>query len=94
MPIGGLAALITLVLATLIYWAYLRGYRIPHLVQDIFESIISLRWLSRIIESIYTITARILNGVSLVLEGEGGVLWAIVLLILLIAYFTQVGIGE
>jgi hypothetical protein len=94
MPLGGLTALITLGLAALIYWAYLRGFRIPYIIENVLGSIFSLRWLSRAIQSIYAITGRILNGVSSVLEGEGGVLWAIVLLILLIAYFSQVGVGE
>jgi hypothetical protein len=92
--IGLLVAMITFILAALIYWAYLRGYRVPHIIENILEPVLSLRWLRRIIQSMYTITGRLLNGINSVLEGEGGVLWAILLLILLIAYFSQVGIGE
>lgn len=91
---GTMVAAVTLGLAALIYWAYLHGYRIPHFFQNVLDPLFSLGWLRRLTGSAYTLVGRIIAGINSVLEGEGGVLWAILILILLVAYLSQVGIAE
>ena len=54
---------------------------------------ISLRWLFRIFLDIYRFTGRLVSIFTLILEGEGGVLWALVLLILLFSLLLQRGLG-
>jgi len=49
------------------------------------NSLLSLDWLYRILEGIYNVASSIVQVLTVTLEGEGGVLWALVLLALLIS---------
>lgn len=53
------------------------------------ESIFRLEWLYRALWSIYTLLGRILQVFSQTLEGEGGILWTALLLLLLIAALAR-----
>jgi hypothetical protein len=55
------------------------------------EPIFRLEWLYQILWSIYTFAGKILQVFSKVLEGEGGILWTILLLLLLISAFASGG---
>ena len=52
------------------------------------EPIFRLEWLYRLIWQIYTFLGFLLHGFSTLLEGEGGILWTIMLLILLVSLLT------
>ena len=56
------------------------------------DVVFSLNWLYKFSRVAFNLVQRILNLVSGVLEGEGGILWAILLLALLISYF-QLGVN-
>ena len=55
------------------------------------EPIFRLEWLYQILWSIYTFAGKILQVFSNILEGEGGILWTILLLLLLISAFAGGG---
>ena len=55
------------------------------------ENIFRLEWLYRIVWSVYNLLGRLLQIFSRTLEGEGGILWTALLLMLLIAAFAGGG---
>lgn len=55
-------------------------------------AVLSLNWLYRLAEWVYAAGQRIIRLATAVLEGDGGVLWAILLLILLISILRQGGV--
>ncbi len=50
-----------------------------------------LDWLYRLVGSVYAAAGRLLDGVTAILEGDGGVLWALLLLSLLISLISLGG---
>lgn len=70
--------------------------RIPHFPRwaiIVFAYIFSLNWLYRLFWSLYRRTGRLLRFLSIVMEGEGGVLWAFLVLVLLILVLAGNGGG-
>lgn len=55
------------------------------------EPLFRLEWLYRVLWSIYDFAGRILQIFSKILEGEGGILWTLLLLLLLISAFAGGG---
>lgn len=86
-------ALASLVIfAALITWAR-RGIQVPSLLVRGFETIFSFNWLYRLLWSGYHLLGRGLNLVSLVFEGEGGFLWTLLLLVLLLSLIAGGNLG-
>jgi hypothetical protein len=48
-------------------------------------------WLLRVFDRFYRLTGNLLRLVTNILEGDGGILWAILLLAVLLAGLTQSG---
>ncbi len=68
--------------------------RIPRFSFQAFNrirNIFSLGWFYLVLAWVFKVTERAVRFTSLVLEGEGGVLWALLLLILLIAFLSGGG---
>lgn len=61
----------------------------PRRVLDAAERFFSLGWLYTFLGGVYNALGRAVGFVTLLLEGEGGVLWALVLVALLISLLTQ-----
>jgi hypothetical protein len=57
------------------------------------QSTFSLEWLYRQLWVAYRYMSRPVGFINLVLEGEGGLLWTMLLLTLLIALLLQTGAG-
>ena len=55
------------------------------------EPIFRLEWIYRIAWQINNLIGKILQGISLILEGNGGILWTILLLVLLVAFLAGGG---
>lgn len=55
------------------------------------EPIFRLEWIYRVFLWFYTLIGKLLGFFSVILEGQGGILWAILLLVLLIAFFSGGG---
>lgn len=66
---------------------FFAGYPLRKVIFQRFEkgvtAFLGLEWLSYIFEKIYAVFGWVVNGVSRILEGDGGVLWALLLLTLL-----------
>ena len=57
------------------------------------EPIFRLEWLYHAGWQVVNFLGRVLKGISSILEGEGGMLWAILLLVLLISFLTGGGVN-
>lgn len=81
----------TFCIALTLIWVYLyrRGFGIPDLIAGIFRRVFSLGWAYRILWGFYQYIRRLVNTLSFVLEGQGGFLWALLLLILILAFLLQ-----
>jgi hypothetical protein len=92
--LGGLAACVLALLLWIPVRRYLRrsaqGW-IPNQTQFVRQlgQLFSLSWLYRLLWSIFRQFSRLLGLVSSILEGEGGLLWAFVLLVLIFAFLRQ-----
>jgi len=77
--------------AARVYWAP----KIPPLPQGMrinLRNVFSLGWFYDLLGWGFRLTGRGISFVTLILEGEGGVLWALLLLTLLIAFLTGRGV--
>ncbi len=88
---GGLAVIL---IAVLIWRVSLSTPRVPYRVLAIWRRIFSLSWLYGLLWSLYRSLGKAIAGVSLILEGEGGFLWALVLLVALASLFAGQGLGR
>lgn len=89
-----LAGVIGVVFAAAFLLARNRGVNIqPGIVSSV-SSFLSLEWIYNIFWWLYRSLSRLFASISSILEGEGGVLWAMLILILLIALVSQLGTGN
>jgi hypothetical protein len=72
---------------------YFRKISLPARVLGRLDKFFSLQWFYPMLERLYQGLGWITQEISMVLGGEGGVLWALVLLVLLISIFAQVAAG-
>jgi hypothetical protein len=70
-----------------------RGVKPPERVGAIFDQVFSLRWFYDFFEWAYNAVGQALTFITALLEGEGGVLWAFLLVALLVSIITQLGSG-
>ncbi len=70
-----------------------RGGRIQPQVVQVIRSGLSLNWFYRILWSLYRSLGHLVAFVSLILEGEGGILWTLLILTLLFSLLAQSGLG-
>jgi hypothetical protein len=68
-----------------------RGLRAPALIRDFFRNVLSFGWFYTILRWFYRQLGSAINFISTILEGEGGILWALLLVTLLIAFLSQDG---
>jgi len=57
------------------------------------DSVFSFRWVYTVIGWIFAAVGRLVAGATFLLEGEGGVLWALVFLAVLVSVLSQVAAG-
>ncbi|MFQ5615774.1 MAG: hypothetical protein ACE5GO_04845, partial [Anaerolineales bacterium] len=74
-------------------WA-LRGPRLPPRVTQVFRRGFSLHWLYRLLWRGYRVLGGGVSFLTVLLEGEGGMLWAFLLLSLLLSLIAQAGSGN
>ncbi len=68
---------------------YRRGFRFPARLTQNFQRTLSLRWLYRIAWQLYRFGARSVAFINVILEGEGGLLWTLLLLVILLSVLVQ-----
>jgi hypothetical protein len=73
------------------FWVFLwgKGYGLTGRNVSLLGEVFSLRWLYRLVGRAYDLVGSGVALVTLVLEGEGGILWALLWLILLVALIAQ-----
>lgn len=70
-----------------------RGYQISPRILSVLQNFFSLGWFYRIAGATYLLIRRLLAFISRLLEGQAGILWALLLLILLLSLFVQISMG-
>jgi hypothetical protein len=78
-------------IAGLIAW---RNVKIPGQWVDALSRLFSLKWLIHLGMTIYRSVRRMTSFVSLILEGEGGILWSLLFLVLLLSALLGAGSGR
>ena len=92
-PLGWLVGFIGLILAAGIIFTNSRGIKLPVRITSFLDSVLSFKWMYGFFWWLYRSLGRLFSSISNILEGEGGVLWTILILILLIILVSQVGTG-
>jgi len=85
--------LVIIILAGLILFTGYRGLRLSPRSQDRIRIVFSLGWFYRLVGYIYQLVGRIITVFTFVLEGEGGVLWVLLWLALLLVLISQGNLG-
>jgi hypothetical protein len=67
---------------------------LPVRVRHNLRSALGLQWLYRLLWEVYRTLSRLARFINAVLDGEGGVLWALLLLTLLMAFIMQGRFGR
>ena len=81
--------IIALGFAILFGIAYWRNIQIPEQLFNFLDNIFSLRWIYTILGWGYQGFKQVVAGINILLEGEGGVMWALVFLVMLVSLLTQ-----
>jgi hypothetical protein len=84
-----LPGVIVLGMLLLILFLGSRGVRLPRGFQVLFRRLFSLTWFYNILGWLFRLVERGIAFITTVLEGEGGILWALLLLTLLMAFVSQ-----
>jgi hypothetical protein len=75
-------------------WALKEGLpAVPGPVRTLLEDIFSMRWIYRLLWKSFRTGSEMVNRINRILEGEGGVLWAFVLLAVIISWISQRVLG-
>ncbi len=82
-----------LVLAGAFWLLASREIHLPRLVTDSIRRFFSVAWLDSIIWVIYQTLQRVIDWITQILEGDGGILWAILLLALIFSLLARQGLG-
>jgi hypothetical protein len=85
--------LLSLALLALGIYAWQNTPDLPRPVKDGLKSVFSVQWIYRGVTEIYLGISRFIGFITAVFEGEGGVLWALLLLTLLMALILQGRVG-
>ncbi len=72
---------------------YRRGVRMPVRLTQTIRRTLSLHWLYRFAWQIYHLGARLVAFINLILEGAGGILWTLLLLVILLSLLAQQQLG-
>jgi hypothetical protein len=86
---GALAFAIALVFV----FARNREIALPPRLTSGVRVLLSLEWIYRMFWWLYRSLGRLFSSISSILEGEGGIMWAMLIIILLIAFLSQQGAG-
>jgi hypothetical protein len=85
LPLGGV--LLILIALGIGYW---RQITIPENVFTSLDRVFSLHWVYALVEWLGNLIGKLLSLISILIEGEGGVLWTLVFLLMLVSILSQV----
>lgn len=79
-----------LALSVLAYFLMRRGNRLPPSIEKTISQVFSLAWITAASRWLYRVIRQGIAFVSMILEGEGGILWSFLILALLLSVFFGV----
>jgi hypothetical protein len=89
-----LPGLISLALLALGIFAWQNSPELPVRFRLNLRSVLGLQWLYRFLLEAYRTLSRLARFINAIMDGEGGVLWALLLLTLLMAFIIQGNLGR
>jgi hypothetical protein len=84
---------VLLFLSALFIVAWRRGLHLPARLVATLQNIFSFDWFYRLVWGIYQQLSRVVAFLNLIQEGEGGILWTLLLLALLLSLLIERGLG-
>jgi hypothetical protein len=78
-----------IILAAALLFLHQRGYLHLPTENKLFRGVFSLGWLYRMLWWVYQSTSRLVAYLANLMEGEGGVFWAALIMILLVTVILQ-----
>jgi hypothetical protein len=84
---------VLLFLSSLLIAAWRRGLRLPSSLVTLLQSFFAFDWFYRLVWGIYQQLSRVVAFLNLIQEGEGGILWTLLLLTLLLSLLIERGLG-
>jgi hypothetical protein len=95
-PLASWSGAAAILLASALVWSRSnlaqRGVKIPSELPTAFQTVFSLDWLYRGLWSVFRLAGQAVDFISLVLEGEGGFLWTLLILTLLLSFLLRAGL--
>jgi hypothetical protein len=82
-----------LVLSGLLVVAWRRGLRLPSNLVASLQRFFSFDWFYRLVWGLYQQLSRVVSFLNLIQEGEGGILWTLLFLTLLLSLLIERGLG-
>ncbi len=82
-----------MILAGVFWLLSTRQLRVTRRVVDQARQFFSLDWLYRSIWILYQLLRRLIDWITAILEGDGGILWAMLLLALLLSLLSRQVLG-
>ena len=93
LPVWTLGFLTVTISVLILFFDHRFSQKFPHIQQSVrasrINSILSLEWLYRIFWQIYRFMVRLISMLSSILEGDGGILWALVLFALIFVFLQR-----
>ncbi len=94
LTVGWWGGVLAIVPAAAFWYLSRRETALPSPISANLHGLLSLEWMYRVFWWLYRYISRFFSSISLILEGEGGVLWAFLMLILLISLMGQLNGGS
>jgi hypothetical protein len=84
---------IVLILTTLLLYLGKRDWHLPSSILPFWNRVFSLKWIASLAWALYRSIGKLISFITRIMEGEGGVLWAMVLLVILVSLLARSGLG-
>jgi hypothetical protein len=78
--------------ALIVFWGQ-KDIQLPAILTPIWSRLFSLGWIANLVWGTYRSILRFVSTMTKIAEGEGGMLWAMVLLVILLSLLVQSGLG-
>jgi hypothetical protein len=87
------AGIVAIGITALIVYLGQNEIQLPSGIATLWDRIFSLNWVSSLIWGVYRSVGKFISTLSKIAEGEGGLLWAMVLSVILLSLLVQSGLG-
>jgi hypothetical protein len=87
------AGLSVLIITALLIFIGQRDLHLPSVIMPVWNRLYSLKWMANLAWALYRSVGKVIVIATNIMEGSGGVLWAMVLLVILVSLLVQSGLG-